>query len=130
MVDRLAEPRMLVRGVIERDVEDDAHAALMRGADQVLEVGHRPVVGIDGAIVGHVVAVIARRGKDGHQPQHAHFEIGVGSRIAVVQVGIEPADDAAQVADPRRVVVAIGERSHEDLVHEGALRRGARLGAG
>jgi hypothetical protein len=118
VVERLAEPRVEVGRVIERDVQDDAHAALVRLRGERLEVGERAVLRIDRPEVGHVIAMVRGRRKDGHQPEDAHLEVVVRRRFPVVQVRVEAADDSRQIADAARVVVAVSERAHEDLVQQ------------
>src|SRR5262249_15974164 len=54
-----------------------------------------------------------------HQPDAAGAEVGVGARVAVVDV-VEARDDAAEIADA--VAIAVLERSHEDLVARCAAR--------
>ncbi|MET4796433.1 hypothetical protein ABIF64_008611 [Bradyrhizobium japonicum] len=56
---RALEPFVLVGGVIDDELGDDAQAALLRFLDEALEVLHRPEIGIDRAVVGDVVAVVA-----------------------------------------------------------------------
>ena len=108
---RALEPRMLVGGVVDHQLGDDAHAALVRGGDEVLHVGHRAVLGMDVAVVGDVVAVVApRRGIERQQPDRVDAEIG-----DVVELG----DQAGEVADA--VVVGIEERLHVQLVDDRVL---------
>ena len=54
------EPRVLVGGVVHDEVGDDPNAVGMRGLEKALEVRHGAVVGMDGPVVRHVVAVVAQ----------------------------------------------------------------------
>ena len=53
------EPVVLVGGVIDDELGDDAQAAPLGFLDEAPEILHRPEIGIDVAIVGDVVAVVA-----------------------------------------------------------------------
>src|SRR6185437_4019993 len=53
------EPVVLVGGVVDDELGDDAKAALLGLLDKALEVLHRPEIGIDRAVIGDVVAVVA-----------------------------------------------------------------------
>ena len=58
---RALKPRMLIGGVIERELDDDLHAAIVRRRQEGLEIVQRAVVRVDAPIVGHVVTVVAQR---------------------------------------------------------------------
>ena len=58
---RLPEPGVLIRGVVEHEIHDDADAAALRLADQVLHIRHRAIGGIDCFVVSDVIAVIHHR---------------------------------------------------------------------
>ena len=58
----LLEPRVLVAGVVHDEVDDDAHAALVGGVDELHEVGEVAELGQDGGVVGDVVAAVPQRG--------------------------------------------------------------------
>ena len=93
---RLDEPRVLVGGVVDDVVHDDADAALLGLGDHAVEVGHGAVFGIDGGVVGDVVAVVdAGRGIHGRDPD------GVDAEVVEV---VEARGDAVDVAD----AVAVG----------------------
>ena len=67
---------MLVRRVIEDEIDEDAHLPLVRFSHELIEVRHRPVVGIDRTIVGDVVArVLERRGVHRHEPERVDAEV-------------------------------------------------------
>ena len=116
---------MLPRAVVDDEVDDDRDAALVRGRHEGLEVVGRAVVGLDRSVVGDVVAVIAGRLGDRHQPEAGDAEIVVGRRVAVVEV-VEALREPAQVADT--VAVRVGETSDEHLVEDavGPPRDGRR----
>ena len=111
----LHEPGVLVGTVVHDVVDDDPDAAGVGRREKRLEIGHGSVVGIDGAVVDGVVAVVARAIVDRHEPDARDSEIVVGGRVAVVEV-VELARQALEVADP--VAVAVVETAHEDLVED------------
>ena len=60
---------MLVRSVINDEVDDDADAALLTAMGEFDKVSERAVAGIDTVIVGDIVAVVLPgRGLERHQP--------------------------------------------------------------
>ena len=105
---RLAEPLVLGGGVVEDHVEHDADPVGAQGLDELLEVLHRPHGGVDGAVVGDVVAVVPpRRGEERVEPDVVHAQRGdVGDLL----------DDAPQVPDA--VAVRVVERLGVDLVDD------------
>src|SRR3569833_104007 len=58
---RLLEPGMLVRGVVDDVIHEDADATLLRFGDEGVEVSHGSIFGIDGGVVGNIVAVVYAR---------------------------------------------------------------------
>ena len=118
---------MLIRGVVEGDVQKDAHTPAVGFAQQGLEVVERAVIGVDGAEVGDVVAVVAGRGEDGHQPEDANFEIVVSGWVPVIEIAIQLAGEALEVASGMVFAVTGTEGADEDLVDEIVGRRGADL---
>ena len=71
------KPRMLIGGMIDHQLGDDADAARMRGRDEALEIGNRAVFGMHRAIVADVVSVIEpRRGIERQQPDRVDAEFG------------------------------------------------------
>ncbi len=110
-VPRALEPRMLVRGMVDHQLDDHPHAALMRRRDEAFDIGQRAVVRIDPAIVGDVVAVIQlRRRIERQQPDRVHPQLG-----DIVQ----PRDQAREIANA--VVVRIKERFDVQLIDDRVL---------
>jgi hypothetical protein len=108
---RVAEPRMLVTGVRQHDVDEDAHVMRMGRGDERVRVGVGAEDRVDGGVVADVVAEVDHRGSEERRdPQ------GVDAEGA--QVG-KPLDEAGQVADP--VPVAVGEAARINLVDDGVL---------
>ena len=65
------------RGVVDDELGDDPQAALVRLLDEALDVRQRAVVGMDVAVVGDVVAVVApRRRIERQQPDRGDAEFG------------------------------------------------------
>ena len=54
----LLEPGVLVGGVVEDDVHDDADVVFFGGLEELVEVAHGAVLGVDGLVVGDVVAEV------------------------------------------------------------------------
>ncbi len=97
---------MLVGSVVQHDLGDDAQVALVRFVEEPLELAQVAVGGIDAAVVGDVVALVAQRRRvEGQQPDRGDAE--------VLQV-VEFAGQTPEVADA--VAVAVGERAHVQLV--------------
>ncbi len=118
---RPLEPRMLVGGMVDHQLGDDAQAARVGRSDQLAHVGDRAVVRVHAAVVGDVVAVVAsRRGVEGQQPDRIDAQVG-----DVVELGNQP----GQIA--HAVVVGIEERLHMQLVdHRVLVPKAVVLGVG
>ena len=95
---RLREPGMLVRGVIECDIQNDPDAALMGGLDQILHIPHRPVARIDRLVIVDIVSVVTTGRKDRHQPENSDLEIVIGRRIPIIEI-VELFPDPLQIPD-------------------------------
>jgi hypothetical protein len=71
---------MLIGGVIENHIHDDANAPAFRFLHQRVEVLHGAVLRVDGFVVGDVVAEVdLRRGIHGRDPDRVDaqiFEVG------------------------------------------------------
>jgi hypothetical protein len=66
---RLLEPPVLIRRVVDDEVDEHPYAALLRAVGEFDKIADRAVARIDAVIVGHVVAIIAmRRDLERHQP--------------------------------------------------------------
>ena len=113
--------------MVDDEINDDADVALVSFVQQVLEIIHRPVFGIDTVIIDDVVSMIRRGGVDRHEPDGIDAE-----RFEIIQF----LGDAVEIADA--VVVAVVERADENFVEDrGAppvsrlsLRGGGGLGCG
>ncbi len=91
---------MLVRGVVDHEIDDHADAALPAAMGELDEIAERAVARIDAVIVGDVVAVVpARRGLERHQPDRGDAE--------AMQI-VEPAQQALEIADAVAVGVHVG----------------------
>ncbi len=108
---RFHEPWMVGGGVVHHEIRDHAHAALVRLLDELAEVVHRPVVGVEREEVRDVVAAVAqRRLVHRQQPEAVDAE-----PLEIVEL----VDQAAEVT--RAVVVAVEEPADVDLVEDGPL---------
>ena len=97
---RLAKPGMLVRGVVDDEIDDDADAALLAAMGEFDEVAERAVARIDAVIVRDVVAVVpAGRRLERHQPDRGDAE--------PVQI-VQPPQQALEIADAVAVGIHIG----------------------
>jgi hypothetical protein len=84
---------VLVGGVVDDQLGDDLQAAGVGLLHQALELAHRPVVGVDGGVVGDVVAVVAqRRGVERQHPDRGDAEV-----LEVVELVGQPLEVAVAV---------------------------------
>src|SRR5882672_11097537 len=102
---RLLEPGMPTRRVIQDEVDEHANLLLVCRRHERLEVVVRAVVRLDLVVVGDVVAVLARRFRDGHEPDT------VGAQAGDV---IELLRQTTQVADA--IAVAVVKRADENFI--------------
>ena len=112
----LDEPGVLVRGVVDHQVHEHAHAAVVRFLEHTLE--HREIaeVRVDVHIVGDVVAPVGvGRGVEGREPYRVHTQA-----LDVV----EPVQHAVEVADA--VPVAVAEAPGPDVVDHHILVPGSK----
>ena len=102
---------MLVGGVIDDEFGDDAQAAPLGFGDEAAEILHGAEIGIDGAVVGDVVAVVAAgRRIERQQPERGDAEL--------LQI-VELFGQSRKVADA--VIVAVGKRLDVQLIDDGVL---------
>src|SRR6266550_8953342 len=71
---RRLKPGVLAAGVIGNEVDNDVNPALVRFSHQIPKIIVGPVTWIDVVILDHIVAVIAHRLVDRHQPNAIGFE--------------------------------------------------------
>src|SRR5262249_50740395 len=108
---RLLEPRMLVGCVVEDEVGDDAHAALVGGRGEGGEFLDRSQGRMNAVEVGDVVAVVLERGRvNRHEPE------AIDAQVAEI---VELFGEAAEVAVT--VGVAVEETADGNLVEYGVL---------
>jgi hypothetical protein len=102
------EPGMLIRGMIDDELGNDAQPSVVRCPHEPAEVTHGPVGRIDAAVLGDVVAVILeRRGVERHDPDRRDTEI-----FDIIQL----ARESLEVADA--VIVRIEERLDMQLIND------------
>ena len=100
---------VLVGGVVDDEVDDEAHVALLDAGEHGVEVGHGAELGHDFAVVADVVAVVGVGGVVvGAEPDDVDAEL-----LEVVELG----GDAGEVADA--VAVGVLEGARVDLVDDG-----------
>ena len=91
---------MLVRGVVDDEVDEHPYAALLRAVSEFDKIANRAVARINAVIIGHVVAVIAMgRDLERHQPD--------GRDAETMQV-VETAHQTLEVADAVGVGIHVG----------------------
>ncbi len=89
---------MSIRGVVDDQIDDDAHAELFGVVHELDEVAERSVLRVDAVVVGDVVAVVAiGRGIERLQPDAGDAEAG-----QVVEPPRQPVEVADAVAVARR----------------------------
>ena len=99
---------MLVRGVIQHELGDDAEPALVCLVEQAPELAQVPVDRVDATVIGDVVPLVLQgRGVEGQQPDRGDAE--------VLQV-VEPLGEPGEVTDA--VAVAVREGTHVCLVDD------------
>ena len=105
----LDEPAVFVAGVVDDEVDDEAHVALLDAFEQGVEVVHGAELFHDLAVVADVVAVVGvGRVVVGAEPDDVDAEV-----LQVVELG----GDAGEVADS--VAVGVFEGAGVDLVDDG-----------
>ncbi len=105
------EPVVLVGRVVDDEFGDDPQAALLGFLDEAAEILHRPEIGVDVAVIGDVIAVVAAGGGvERQQPQRGDAEI-----LQIPQFLGQP----GKVADA--VIVAVGEGLDVELVDDRIL---------
>ena len=102
----LLEPLVFGRGVVKHHVQHHADIARLGLAAQRLKVLHRAESGVNIAVIGHVVAVIAL----GRDEKRGHPDIVDAQRFEVIQLG----GHAAQIA--QSVAVRVTERLGINLI--------------
>ena len=108
---RPLKPRMLVRRVVDYQLDHHLQSALVSSRKESREIVHRSVHGVDAQVVGYVVAVVLeRRGEEGQQPQACDAEV-----LKIVEL----LQQAAKISDP--VAVAVFESAHVNLVDNASL---------
>jgi len=100
---------VLVGGVVDDEFGDDAQTAPLGFLNEALEILHGPEIGIDRAVIGDVVAVVAAgRGVKRQQPERGDAEL-----LQIAQFFGQP----REIADA--VSVAVGKGLHMKLVDDG-----------
>jgi len=111
---------VLVGSVVDDEIENNADVALFGFPDQVIEIGESTVQGIDGFIIGNVVAEInLGRRETRSDPDGVDAEI-----VEVIEFG----SDSVQIADA--VTVAVGETSRINFVKNRVLPPSVAFGIG
>ena len=109
-------PRVLAGGVVQHEVDAQAHPALAQRPGRGLQVVHGADPGVDGAVVHDGVAAVVLprpRLEQGHQVQVAHAQLGEvvqplgqGVERAAEAVGVGDVADGARLLVPARLDLA------------------------
>ena len=103
----LDEPLVLVAGMVDDEIHEHAHTALVRAVKHLTEYAEVSVLRVYVHIVGNIVAEVrVRRRVYRRKPDSVHAET-----LDVIQLR----EHAPQVADP--IAVAVAEAARPDLVH-------------
>ena len=102
--------------MVDWQIQDQAQAPRVGLLQQLAQIVQTAVLRIYGAVVRHVILVVAGGGHDGHEPDAADAQ---GGHI------VQFVPDTVQIPDP--VAVAVGEGADEDFVPVDAR---LRLGTG
>ena len=107
---RLKEPGMLIRGMVQHQIQNDPDAVLLSFRDQLLHIGQGSKEGIDVPIVRNIIAVVVlRRTANRGKPY------GVDSQLLQI---VQLSDDSLQVSHSasRAVTEAAGINLINDRV--------------
>ena len=86
---RLLKPNVLIGAMVQHQIHDDGNISFPSLADQLLHILHRAEHGVDGAVVGHIVAVVhLGRSANRTQPNAVNAQL-----LQIIQMR----DDALQV---------------------------------
>ena len=97
---RRLEPGMLVRRVVDHEIDDHPDAALLGRVGELDEIAERAVGGVDAVVIADVIAVVlAGRGLERHQPNGGDAE-----PVQVIQAAYQP----LEVADPVPIGIHVG----------------------
>ena len=103
---RLLEPAVLVGGVVQHQVHDDADPSLLCLRNKLLHVSEAAEHGVYVLVIGYVVAVVILG-----RPAHGREPDSVNAKLPQV---VQPADDTRDVSDA--VAVAVLEAAGIDLI--------------
>ena len=107
---RLDEPGMLIRGVIQHELDDHPQAARVRFFQERLEFLQRAIARVDARVVRDVIPIVTeRRGIHRLDPE------AVDAESRMVELGRQP----DEVADA--VAIAVGERLDMELIEDGVF---------
>src|SRR5262245_985257 len=102
---------MLVRGMVQHQIGDDAHTAAMRLIQKPTDISHRAVIAKDPSILSHVVPVVSERRREKRKEPDA-----VDSQpLQIVQL----LGEAGKVSDA--VAVLVEEGLPRELAEHGVL---------
>ena len=103
---RLFEPRMLIGAVVDDEIHEDIHIALLCLGNQLIHIVHRAEARVDIVIIGNIIALIReRRAVDRREPDDVDTEL-----LEIIQF----ADNALQITDA--VAVRVTEALRVNLI--------------
>ena len=102
---------MLLRGVVDDEIHDDADVLFLGSFRQVVEISQGSIHWIDVLVIGNVIAEIdLRRRIARSDPDGIHTQF-----LQIIQLGLDP----LEIADA--ISVAVGETSRIDFIENGML---------
>ena len=114
----IEEPRVLVGGVVDDKIENDANVVFAAVFDQTIEVFERPVGRVDILVVRNVIAKIDLRRREARRdPDCVDAEL-----LQIVELRCDP------VQITHAVIVTVGKAARVNFIEDGMLPPGMALG--
>src|SRR5215210_1755674 len=109
------EVRIRAAGMVGNEVHYHANSPPVRLAYELAKIFVSAIARVNVVVIDDVVAVVAHRPGDRHQPDAVRAEIRGAGRISIVDV-IKTRGQSTQVSNP--VAIGIGNGADESLVED------------
>lgn len=109
--------------MVHHKVDYNFNTPLVCFCNQLFKIVHCAVFLVDPSVVGYIIAVVAWRWVDRHQPNSGYPEVRSGGGVTVVQI-IQLIYQPSDIPDS--VAVGIIEASDEDFVEDSVVPPVAR----